>query len=616
MKQETFQKKLYLFALIATMTLHSFAQQHLTLTCNNSTNTNGSRECNTACALIYTPPLNDKAILLAYQSPAGSRTLGVWCKKVNGLWIWNVNYQDAKMMNYGEKFEVEYYDNPDPDYQFVHNVYQTPNAPKIDTSYIDHVNLNGNPKANFRYIARGNGTNMYPVTFQYDRVKARWYLFNTNHKQLDLFAAYNIVIEKGNAFTKPDITIDTSHPKIITRLTDTIPVKSPVNNGGSCNCTIPGSLPPNGNAGGDLGGTYPSPSVIKIAGRPVSGISPQTGDALIWNGVAWEPAPEKAAGNGTNYIAGLGLALNGNILSALKDDPIWNAAKIVGRDVSTNPPTVGQVLKWAGGAWVPADENSGNSATGWSLNGNNLINTNTGNVVIGNPTSNSTLSFPATLGKKITLYPGASGDVGIGVAGNRLQIYADNPNADVAIGYDAAGTFTERLAVKANGALAINGNTGQPGQVLTSGGNSGPPVWASGGNNIQTFFKNATYPNSTTHLTSSNRGYIFTPLMHNLTITKKSRLIISANFYLIGPMNAFGAPNGNANVTIIINGIHNPNFYAATVGNSTFTSLVISNFMYDVNPGNYLIEFLGELVSGSEFDIVAGQSSIIVVPLE
>ena len=98
-------------------------------------------------------------------------------------------------------------------------------------------------------------------------------------------------------------------------------------------------------------------------------------------------------------------------------------------------------------------------------------------VGIGNNNPNAPLAFPASLGKKITLYPGATGDVGFGVAGNRLQIYSDNPNADVAIGYDAAGTFNERFAVKPTGAIAVNGNIGSPGQQLISNGAAQPATW-------------------------------------------------------------------------------------------------------------------------------------------
>jgi hypothetical protein len=97
-------------------------------------------------------------------------------------------------------------------------------------------------------------------------------------------------------------------------------------------------------------------------------------------------------------------------------------------------------------------------------------------VGIGNNTPNAPLAFGATLGKKITLYPGTLGDAGFGMAGNRLQIYADNLNADVAIGYDAAGVFNERFAFKPTGALALSGSTGTAGQYLRSNG-SGAATW-------------------------------------------------------------------------------------------------------------------------------------------
>lgn len=107
-------------------------------------------------------------------------------------------------------------------------------------------------------------------------------------------------------------------------------------------------------------------------------------------------------------------------------------------------------------------------------------------VGIGNNNPNAPLSFAATLEKKITLYPGATGDAGFGMSGNRLQIFSDNPNADVAIGYDAAGTFNERFAVKPNGALSIVGNTGSSLQLLASKGAGSAAEWTTAGNIIRT----------------------------------------------------------------------------------------------------------------------------------
>ena len=161
------------------------------------------------------------------------------------------------------------------------------------------------------------------------------------------------------------------------------------------------------------------------------------------------------------------------------------------------------------------------------------VNGNSASVGIGTDSPNAPLGFPAALGKKITLYPGGTGDVGIGVAGNRLKLYVDTPNGDVALGYDQAGTFNERFAVKSTAALAVNGATGSAGQVLSSGGPSSAATWVSpqGVQNSNIYIQD-----SGTSTVIADHGVATLPdLSKTLTLATPAKAIVSVNVVIRDP---------------------------------------------------------------------------------
>lgn len=78
-----------------------------------------------------------------------------------------------------------------------------------------------------------------------------------------------------------------------------------------------------------------------------------------------------------------------------------------------------------------------------------------GNVGIGTATPGFPLSFPNTLGDKISLWGQTGAHYGLGIQSSLLQIHTALSVEDIAFGYGSSAAFTEIMRVKGNGNVGI-----------------------------------------------------------------------------------------------------------------------------------------------------------------
>jgi hypothetical protein len=208
-----------------------------------------------------------------------------------------------------------------------------------------------------------------------------------------------------------------------------------------------------------------------------------------------------------------------------------------------------------------------------------------GRVGIGTNNPNAPLGFPAATGKKITLYPGASGDVGFAVQGNLLQIYSDLPNADIAFGYDQSGVFTERFRMKGNGAFSVNGNTGTPGQVLQTNGDAGP-TWSNSTNLL--YSNTIELPASTQIELTSSTSVAIPGLSHSFTTNSNTKVLITFSIYTSAGA-CFNCGTSDCFIDINLNGVVAKR-YVEDIQNGTTHSFAGSALL-QVGPGTHTISF-------------------------
>jgi hypothetical protein len=234
-----------------------------------------------------------------------------------------------------------------------------------------------------------------------------------------------------------------------------------------------------------------------------------------------------------------------------------------------------------------------------------------GRVGIGTNSPNAPLGFPAVLGKKITLYPGGTGDIGFGVQGSLFQIYADNPNTDIAFGYDQTGTFNERFRMKGNGAFVVNGNLGSPGQVLQTNGNAAP-TWT---NPTNLLYSNTIKLDVTAGLTLTNSNWTPIPgLSYTFTANSNTKVLVSFSIFAQAGF-CFGCGSTSTYIDLKLDGAMSERFIQ-TIGNGDYNT-ISGTALLQMGSGSHTISFEGSAIGNAIYlgdTFLASHAILQIIP--
>ncbi len=231
---------------------------------------------------------------------------------------------------------------------------------------------------------------------------------------------------------------------------------------------------------------------------------------------------------------------------------------------------------------------------------------------------NGIMQFTATLAKKITLYPGATGDAGFGVFGNELRIASDYNNADITFGFDnRSTTFTEKFRMRANGAFSINGNTGSPGQLMQSNGGTQSPTWTNPLNSLYNNMTEYTQVGTSTVAPLNNTNI---PGLSGISIviSSRSKVVFSSSINITSNT-CFGCGGSYVSVgaQIIFPGGLTQGAGSANgeIGFGVSKDCVTGMKIWTLNPGTYTINVYlrNENLSGPSITAANGRLDIIII---
>ncbi|UOF01546.1 tail fiber domain-containing protein [Bdellovibrio reynosensis] len=316
------------------------------------------------------------------------------------------------------------------------------------------------------------------------------------------------------------VTTVTSANSYVTIINNTSTPQVTLNVGTSANTVAAGNdarftdaRTPTGAAGGDLGGTYPNPSVVKIQGTDVTLTTPASGQYLKFNGsafvnsaIAMADVTGLSANLATYQTTAAFNAAVGSANCAAHQTAYWNSVsssfqcqsinvsvagdvsgaigavsvdKIKGVAVDGTAPTNGQVLKFDGTKWMAANNvASGDGSALTNLNPANLsavvpVNKGgtgqssytDGQILIGNSSGNTLSKSTLTAGTGVSITNG-NGSITIATTGAA-------PTG--AAGGDLSSTYPNPTVAKIRG-VAVNATAPTNGQVLKYNGTDWAPA--------------------------------------------------------------------------------------------------------------------------------------------